>query len=97
VLHVEGDVDLATAPLLKKAIAHLYRTNRRVVVDLSRVDYLDGSGIRGLEYYARTETSRFVVVGSKPEIHRLFNILQLTDVLPVVVSLNAALDYLRHQ
>jgi anti-anti-sigma regulatory factor len=74
-------------------IAEAYRTNRRVIVDLSRVEYFDASGIHVLETCAWTHESCFVVVGSKPKVHRLFGILEileLTNVLPVVASLDAA-------
>jgi anti-anti-sigma factor len=83
--------------MLSNAIASAYRTNRRVIVDLSRIEYLDDAGIRVLETCAWTHESRFVVVGSRPEVHRLFEILELTSVLPVVASLDAARDYLRRQ
>jgi anti-anti-sigma factor len=97
VVHVEGEVDLATAPLFANAIAEAYQTSRRVVVDLTRIGYLDVSGIRALETFARVSGHRFAVLVPKPEIHRLFDILKLTDVLPVVASLDAALEYLRLQ
>jgi anti-anti-sigma factor len=97
VLHTEGEVDLATALELDHAITAALAHNERIIVDLSRLDYLDGSGIRVLENAARTKHGRFIVVGSKPTIHRLFDILKLTDVLPVVGSLDEARQYLRRQ
>lgn len=94
VLRVEGEVDLLTAPQLEEAIAGAYQTRRCVIVDLSRLDYLDGSGIRVLMRAAEENTGRFVVIGSKPTIRRLFEILRLVDILPVVATLGAAREYL---
>jgi anti-sigma B factor antagonist len=95
VLHAEGEVDVTTAAALREAIAAAVRTGPPVIVDLGGLRYLDGSGIRVLEKAARLHPARFVVVGSKPEIHRLFDILGLTGALPVVRSLEAAREYLR--
>jgi anti-sigma B factor antagonist len=97
VLHTEGEVDLTTATALADAIAEASRQNGNggVIVDLSRLDYLDGSGIRVLEYAAEMHRGRFVVVGSKPAVHALFDILELTEVLPVVPSVEAAVQRLR--
>lgn len=94
VLRVEGEVDLSTAQSLADAIEGASRVNRCVIVDLSRLDYLDGSGIRVLVRFAQEKRGHFVVAGSKPTVHRLFALLRLTDVLPVVGSLGAAREYL---
>lgn len=97
VLYAEGEVDVATAPLFANAIAAAFRESRRVIVDLSRLRYLDGAGVHVLENAAQAHGSRFVVVGSRPEIHRLFDILGLTNVLPVVATVDAARAYIRDQ
>jgi anti-sigma B factor antagonist len=97
VLHMEGDVDLTTANALADAIAGASDQHRPVIVDMSRLDYLDGSGIRVLEHAAELYQGRFVVVGSKPAVHRLFDILELTNMLPVFPSMEAAQAYLRGQ
>ena len=93
VLHAEGEVDLMTAPMLGDAIEASYRAAPRVVVDLGSLRYLDGSGVRVLENASRAHRARFVVVGSTREIHRVFEVLGLTSVLPVVHSLEAAREY----
>ncbi|HLW48919.1 MAG TPA: STAS domain-containing protein [bacterium] len=90
VLHVEGDVDLSSASMLATAIADGYRPNRRLIVDMRRVHFLDGAGIRVLESAAREHPGRFVVAGPSPAIHRLFAILNLLDAVPVVASLDVA-------
>lgn len=62
------------------AIESAYRENERVIVDLSRLDYLDGSDL--LIRFAEEARGRFVVVGSKASVHRLFTLLRLVDALP---------------
>lgn len=93
VLHAEGEVDLVTAPMLGDAIAASYRAGPRVIVDLDGLRYLDGAGVRVLEDASRERAGRFVVVASHREIHRVFEVLDLTKVLPVVPSLAAAREY----
>lgn len=96
-LHVEGELDLSTAQSLANAIEGAYRKQRCVIVDLSRLAYLDGSGIRVLMRFAEENRGRFVVIGSTPTIRRLFEILRLVDILPVVHSVDDARQYLHLQ
>lgn len=49
VVRVAGEVDLATAPQLRSALEGLEGApSTRVVVDLSGVDFMDGSGVAAL-------------------------------------------------
>lgn len=95
VLHVEGQIDIATAPALSGGLEEAHRTNGHLIVDFSLVDYLDCAGARILERSADLNRGQFAVVGSKPNVHRVFDLLELTNVLPVMVSIEVALDYLR--
>jgi anti-sigma B factor antagonist len=97
VLHFEGEVDLATAPLFANAIEEAFRAGPPIIVDLRGVSYMDGSGIAVLQRAARSTRTRFVVLGSTPPIHRLLNILGLTRGFPAVSSFRAARAYLRNQ
>jgi anti-sigma B factor antagonist len=97
VVHVTGELDLSTAPLLWNAISRAYRRHRSVVIDLSQLDYLDGSGIHALERGAAEHPGRFAVVASKPVVHRIFEILELIKSLPVLASVEAARAYLRRE
>jgi anti-anti-sigma factor len=95
VLHVAGEVDLANVTMLSNAIAEAYWTNERVIVDLSRLDYLDGAGVHILERFAQRHRRRFVVVGSEPGVRRVLEVLGVIEALPVKDSLEAAREYLR--
>jgi anti-sigma B factor antagonist len=88
-VHVAGDVDLATAPYLANAIAAAFWQGPRVIIDLADVVYIDGSGIHVLTRAAESDKACLAVAGLRPHVRRLFEIMQLTDVVPLVDSMEA--------
>jgi anti-sigma B factor antagonist len=58
VVHVEGDVDTLTSPLLSSYLADQFETNPQVLVlDLTRVQFLGSAGLAAL-IMAREEAGR---------------------------------------
>jgi len=47
-LHLSGELDLASAPILEDAIARVARPGATVEVDLTRLTFIDSSGIKVL-------------------------------------------------
>ena len=95
VVAVAGEVDVATAPRLRKeAIAVLGGGHDRVVLDLEAVDFLDSTGlgvlISGLKR-VRTHGGEFAVVCDEPRIMKVFEITGLDTVFNVVPTLDDAL------
>ena len=97
VLSVEGEIDLANRAMLSTFIADAYRTNSTVIVDVSRLDYLDVSGIHVLLRAAQSHRFHFAVAGPQPAVRRVFELLNLLETLPVVKSAEEAEEYLRLQ
>jgi anti-anti-sigma factor len=95
VVHVEGEVDLATAPDFARAVATAFLWCSRVIVDLARVTYIDGSGLGILKRAAEANGARLAVAGAVPHVRRLFDVIELTGVVPVVASLEAGREYFR--
>src|SRR3954468_6115153 len=95
-LEVFGELDLATAPRLCAALdaARIHRV-RRVVVDLTGVDFCDSTGLRaliGASTELRVGGGRLAVsclVGSPVE--RLFDIVGARETLRVHDTTDAAL------
>lgn len=85
-LVVTGEMDLATSPSLEGAVIRLCREGaRQVVLDLSQLEFIDGSGLHAVSN-AR-ETCRqfgceFCIVPGRKELHRLFKISGLAERLP---------------
>jgi anti-sigma B factor antagonist len=95
VLEVEGEVDMLTAPLLLKAIEEVPEGTPWVVVDLTKVSFLDSSGLNTLVQARRALDTRQVtmrvVVPADGGLRRVFEITRLTEALTVVGTLEAAL------
>jgi stage II sporulation protein AA (anti-sigma F factor antagonist) len=78
-LVVAGEIDLATAPQLRAALARLHG---RVTVDLSRVTYLDSSGIGVLagQHNRLTEQGGDVLLrGARDAVLRVLELTGLKD------------------
>ena len=95
ILEVEGEVDMMTAPSLSKAISEVPEGTQWVVVDLSKVSFLDSSGLNALVQGRRTLDARQVamrvVVPVDGAIRRVFEITHLTEPLTVVDTRESAL------
>ncbi|HEV3284137.1 MAG TPA: STAS domain-containing protein [Solirubrobacteraceae bacterium] len=85
-LVVTGEMDLATSPALEGAVIGLCRDGvKRLVLDLSELEFIDGSGLHAVS--VARETCRefgceFCIVPGRKELHRLFTISGLDERLP---------------
>ncbi|HLW48926.1 MAG TPA: STAS domain-containing protein [bacterium] len=95
-VRVNGDVDLATAPLLADHLTKAFGAHFRVIVDLDSVPYLGSAGLHVLARTAARYAGQFVVVQSTARLRRLLDILGVNGLLPVVTSIAEAEEYLRN-
>jgi anti-anti-sigma factor len=95
VLAVTGEVDMATAPELARAIGLVSDHARGVIVDFTEVTFLDSSGlnalVRGQREVAEQGIAFNIVVPPGSPVLRVFEITQLTESLAVVASVDEAL------
>jgi anti-sigma B factor antagonist len=92
VVRVSGELDLASAPVLEEAIAHL--SADPVVIDLSQCTFLDSAGMRVLLTGARElgDNGRTLrVVTADPRILRVLEITAVDTLIAVHPTLEAAL------
>lgn len=95
VVHVRGDVDVASAPSMRQAIDHLIVSgHRRLVLDLTEVSFIDSTGLgvvvgrlKGL----RREGGSLVVAASHERVLRVLTITGLDTVLVVEPDVERAL------
>ena len=94
VVTVKGELDLTNARELRRAMAPASDV-RRVVVDLTNLDYLDSSGLNAL-VVAKKDLDELaipisVVATPGGNVGRLFNLARIGEMLTLVDSLEEAL------
>ena len=91
----DGDVDMSTSPEVRSAMAPLFeRGTARVIVDLSKVPYMDSSGIatliEGLQLSHKGKL-RFTLAGMNPSVEAAFDLAHLKDVFELFPDVARAL------
>ena len=90
-----GELDLATVDEVREAMAARPSACEVLVIDLSRLTFLDTSGMRlVVEALQDTQISgvRLALVRGTEDVQRLFAVARLEDRLPFFDDLRAALD-----
>ena len=96
VLAVQGEVDLSNAPDLRGHLRDLLETQRRnVVVDLSKVDYMDSSGIavliEGMRWAQRTN-ARMVLAAPSQQVRMVMELARLDAFFVTEPSVEQAIE-----
>ena len=78
-LRCEGEIDQATAPAFADALADAVPGRRRVEVDVSKVSFMDSSGINALVQHL-TPGCELLVTNVPPHIRRVLDITGLTAI-----------------
>jgi anti-sigma B factor antagonist len=95
VVTLAGDIDLHTAPELRKELEELREGSgpQAVVLDLSEVSFLDSSALGALV----TAQREFVAAGGglrmacpQPHAQKVFRITRLAEVIPIFDTVEAA-------
>jgi anti-sigma B factor antagonist len=85
-LIVEGEVDAFTAPQLREKLMPLCKDSREVYLDLSKVDYMDSTGLGvliGAYKSLRANRGRLILVGVSPRLNRLLKITGLAEIMDI--------------
>ena len=95
VVAIVGEIDMANAPEVSKAINSGNGDAKRVVVDLSEVTFLDSSALNAFvqsqQELARLDVAFRIVSPVDHAVRNVFEITRLTEPLSVVDSLEEAL------
>jgi anti-sigma B factor antagonist len=86
VVSFEGDVDLESSPAARKVLLEQVGRKRDVVVDLSRVEYIDSSGVASLvEAYqdSRRHGMQFALAAVSPRALRVLQLARLDKVFTI--------------
>ena len=89
-VRLSGELDMSTVPILEQRLREARDAGgRRLVVDLSGLDFMDSSGLRCV-VQANSRVSerglRFALVRGGEPVHRVFEITRMTDRLNWVDS-----------
>lgn len=89
-----GDIDMSRAPAVRQALNNAMRERpARLVIDLTKVPYVDSSGIATLiEALQMTikGKSKLVLVGVSPKVQSAFEITKLVGMFTIAPSVDAA-------
>jgi anti-sigma B factor antagonist len=93
VVHVRGELDMATAPQLEEALLGT-GFDKRLVIDLTACTFLDSSAVRLLVASVRDSEAaggRLELVAPEPGILKVLEISGVDTMLPVHTALDDAL------
>jgi anti-sigma B factor antagonist len=95
VLPLEGDIDLHVSPVVREALnAMIKKKPARIVIDLSRVTYIDSSGVAAL-ILAMQEVEayggKFFLSGLQETLRLIFETSRLERVFRIFPDVDAAL------
>ena len=95
VLPLEGDIDLHVSPAVREALkAMIKKKPKRIVIDLSRVTYIDSAGVAAL-ILAMQEVEayggKFLLAGLQETLRLIFETSRLERVFQIFPNVDAAL------
>jgi len=95
VLPLEGEIDLHVSPRISASLgAMIEQKPQRIVVDLSKVSYIDSSGLAVLiEGMQNVEAygGKFILAGIQENVKPIFEIARLDQVFIIFPHVDAAL------
>ena len=95
VVSLDGEVDLATSPAARELILKALDSGQNVLVDLSRVSYIDSSGVASLVegfQTARKKQLRFGLVAVSEAVMSVLKLARLDGVFIIHDSVEARID-----
>jgi anti-sigma B factor antagonist len=95
VLPLEGEIDLHVSPNVAESLHAIIRKKpKRLVVDLTRVNYIDSSGLAVLieaMQSVKTYGGKFALAGLSEDVLTIFEIAKLDQVFRILPDIEAAL------
>jgi anti-sigma B factor antagonist len=93
VVALEGEIDLEQAGTVRRALLDSLKQGKDVLVDLSRVSYIDSSGIASLVeglQVARKQKQDLALVAVSQRVRRVLELARLDKVFAIHADLAAA-------
>ena len=87
VVFVNGEIDLSNSQELRKTILAALKTNEKVLVDLSQVNYIDSSGIASLVeglQFSKSNKKTFILTKPSPQVTAIMELARLDQVFTII-------------
>ena len=94
VIHVEGDLDVYTAPRLKEVLDEAIAGEGRLILDLSQVHFIDSTALGvlvGAHQDTQSSNGRFCLVVDDPFLLKIFRITGFDGVFSIFSGIDEAL------
>lgn len=94
VIFLTGDVDMSSSSGARQQILELLTKNANVMVDLSKVSYIDSSGVASLVegfQTAKAQNLEFSLIGVSEAAMMVFKLARLDKVFPIFDNAEQAL------
>lgn len=87
IIYATGEIDLSNSHQLRKTILAALKTNQKVYVDLSAVDYIDSSGIASLVeglQFSKSTGKEFYLTKPSPQVTAIMELARLDKVFTIL-------------
>lgn len=92
-MRIDGEVSMATAPDLRNRLVPLYCADKKIVIDLSSVSFMDSAGVatlvEGLRW-SRRQHRAFILSGVRGQVKDLISLVKLDHAFTIIPSARAA-------
>jgi anti-anti-sigma factor len=98
VLHLAGEVDLVTAPMVSSTLKAIAEDGCNAIVNLSGLRYMDSSGFKALfdaNQLFLKRAQRLVVSGPSAVTRKVMGIIGFDQIIPVFPLVEAAREFIR--
>lgn len=98
ILSIRGEVDTGTISLLRDSLQPIIGNSRHVIVDLSELRYIDGSGLRVLSLAQQRSAAggmQVLIAAPSPFVRRVLEIVSLDGAFSTFGTVGDALKRLR--
>jgi anti-sigma B factor antagonist len=91
VIHVLGEVDLATVPILERALDSALASTYPIIVDFEATSYIDSTGLHVLLRARRRHAEILAAAAPAPTLRRVFELTHVDQAIPLYPTLRAAM------
>ena len=87
IIYATGDIDLSNSHELRKTLLAALKTNQKVYVDLSGVNYIDSSGIASLVeglQFSKSNDKSFLLKSPSTQVSAIMELARLDKVFTII-------------